>query len=179
MQGADLSALPLSAAVFILLAFLQIIALIAILYRHAIPRAPKLFHGLLLGPMLAGVVCLFILAWLALTGIETIFGLNETLVLFIYFGATTTTWGTLDFYALYHFRRMRQRYGNEERSVGQKLDTAATEAEDRFSEKELEQLEVRERLNKATIVSREELDIVAEELKAKLDGIERLLRDER
>jgi hypothetical protein len=55
--------------------------------------------------------------------------------------------------------------------IGRKLDAAATEQEDRFSEGELEKREVRERVDRAAAVSRGELDEVREELGGKLDAI--------
>jgi hypothetical protein len=69
-------------------------------------------------------------------------------------------------------RMLRESVGAQELSgIGRKLDAAATEQEDRFSEGELEKREVRERVDRAAAVSRSELDEVREELGGKLDAI--------
>jgi hypothetical protein len=60
--------------------------------------------------------------------------------------------------------------------IGHKLDAAATEQEDRFSEGELEKREVRERVDTAAAVSKGELDEVREELGAKIDEVIAMLR---
>jgi hypothetical protein len=74
-------------------------------------------------------------------------------------------------------RILRGRGSAEELSeIGRKLDDAAREEEDRFSEGELEKREVRERVDTAAAVSKGELGAVKEELGAKIDEVIAMLR---
>lgn len=77
-------------------------------------------------------------------------------------------------------RKRMMRGEVEENAVSESLRRIEEYDEDRFSEKELEQREVRNRLDKADVVRREELEAVEEKLEEKLedklDEILRLLR---
>lgn len=73
-------------------------------------------------------------------------------------------------------RILRGREGARELSeIGRKLDAAAREDEDRFSEGELEKHEVRERLDTAAAVSRGELDAATARLSEQMNRIEEKL----
>lgn len=67
---------------------------------------------------------------------------------------------------------------DEDVSISVKLDRAATEAEDRFSESELEKIEVREQVNRAAVVSRGELDEVKSEILARVEELRAMLEKE-
>ncbi len=86
----------------------ELAALCGIWLRYAIPRAPKVFHWLLLVPMLASSTAAFALAWIALTGGESFFGVQVLVLLLARFaGAASWVW-TLVAYAVYwHLRGYR------------------------------------------------------------------------
>ena len=101
--------LALIAAVLIVLGLGELAALLAVLYRYAIPRAPKIFHWLLLLPMLAVCGSSFALAWMALAGPDEVLGATAIVLLLVHFGAQACVFWILDFYAIYHVVRMRRR----------------------------------------------------------------------
>ena len=84
-------------------------ALLGILGRHAIPRAPYLFHIVLFTPMILSSFSCFALAWMALTGTPSVFGVDALGHLTIYFAAQSVTYWTLNAYAIYHYFRTRRR----------------------------------------------------------------------
>lgn len=73
-------------------------------------------------------------------------------------------------------RRLPREEVPKPRTTDERLDHAEEEAEDRFAEGELEKHEVRDRLNRAALVSRGELEAVEKKLDNKLDEAISLLQ---
>lgn len=145
--------------------------------RHAIPRAPWVFHVLLTPPMLVSAASAVAVGVLLLLPDETTFlglGRGEHAALFAV-GQFFTYW-ILVGYSVFWTVRGRISAGQEEGRVARKLDRAATEAEDRFSEGEGEKSEERERVDLAEAVRRGELFKVRDEIKQELAEIKDLLR---
>ncbi len=63
-------------ATYITLAVVLLITYLAIVARHAIPRAPMAFHLALTIPMIGGVVVLFLLAGIVSTTSRALFGVD-------------------------------------------------------------------------------------------------------
>lgn len=100
--------LTLISALLIVLALGQVASLLGIWFRYAIPRAPRIFHWLLLFPMLISIFSALAVAWLALTGIQVILGLDGITLLLIYFASQVVVYWALVAYAIYHHFRGRR-----------------------------------------------------------------------
>lgn len=106
------------------------------------------------------------------------------------FGVTTETWAIafvfgqllgLTGFILSQGLVVWQQYGQarkEDASVSGKLDKAAKQAEDRFSEGELEKIEVRERVDRAAVVSRGELRETEKKILASIEALRAMLKKE-
>jgi hypothetical protein len=104
------SVLAVAATALVLLGLGMLAALVGILFRHAIPRAPVLFHGLLVVPMLLSSFSCFVIAFMALSGVREVFGVDALGVLTVYFVSQVLVWWTLNAYAVYHFYRSARTY---------------------------------------------------------------------
>ncbi len=86
----------------------ELAALCGIWLRYAIPRAPKVFHWLLLGPMLASSTSAFALSWIALSGEESFFGVPVLVLLLVRFaGAASWIWTLVGYAVYWHLRGYR------------------------------------------------------------------------
>ncbi len=170
-----MSILTLFAVVLIILAAGQITAFIAIWFRHAIPRSPNFFHWILFPSMVVMFTATLVLVRLALTGEEEFLGIPSIVILLAYFSGAAITWWTLNAYAVYHYIRMQRRQTEERRGIEERLDRVSVEAEDRYSEAELEKHEVRSRLEVASAASKEDLADVRDEITRGLDEIKKKL----
>jgi len=100
--------LLLVSAGLVVLGLGEIAALIGILFRYAIPRAPVVFHVLLAPPMLICAAVCFALAGMALDGDTVVFGLDALALLVIFFFCEGFwIWGLVG-YAVYHQVRGRR-----------------------------------------------------------------------
>ncbi len=61
---------------YVTLAVVLLITYLGIVARHAIPRAPQVFHLALTIPMIGGVVLLFLLAGIVQTESRSLFGID-------------------------------------------------------------------------------------------------------
>lgn len=170
--------LTLLAALLFVVALGFIAATLGILYRHAIPRSPRLFHYLTAPPGLILSVASLLLAYQFLTGEDALFGVGRNFYAIVIIGSLAFWIWALNAYAVYH-HVFRTSVGRWESGANHRLDEAAREAEDRFSEGELEKREVRFRLDEAEVVRRGELDDAKKGLEEKLDEIIALLLDQR
>ncbi len=100
--------LTLISAILVVLALGQAASLLGIWFRYAIPRAPKIFHWLLLLPMLLSIFSALGLAWVLLTGMDTILGLDALMLFLVYCGSQAVVYWTLVAYAVYHRLRGRK-----------------------------------------------------------------------
>lgn len=91
------------AMLFVSLALSHVAALGAILWRHAIPRAPRVFHLLLLFPMLACIASLAALAYIALSGADPVLGLPALAWLALFFVFENIVWWTLVAYSVFYY----------------------------------------------------------------------------
>lgn len=92
----------LLAALLIFLAIGQIVALGAILTRHAIPRAPSVFHSLVVGPMVISSVAAVLMSAEAVTGSGEVWGVSLDAYRTVFFAAEGLTFWTLNVYAFYY-----------------------------------------------------------------------------
>ncbi len=99
--------LYLMAMLFLSLALAHGAALGAIFWRHAIPRAPGVFHTALLLPMIACMASLAALFLVALSDMDSVWGLPALWWLFVFLAAENLVWWTLNLYAIYYFLFMR------------------------------------------------------------------------
>lgn len=100
--------LTLISALLIVLALGQVASLLGIWFRYAIPRAPRIFHWLLLFPMLLSIFSALGLAWVLLSGNEIILRLDALMLFAIYCGSQALVYWTLVAYAIYHNFRGRR-----------------------------------------------------------------------
>lgn len=105
--------------------FAEAAALMAVLFRYAIPRAPLVFRLLLLPGMLASIASMFGIGWVALTGEDQVFGIEAIAVLGIYFIAQFFVWWIFVCYAVYHSWRRRRISARTAERIEGKVDTAA------------------------------------------------------
>ena len=96
-----MSPLILVAATLVILGFGEIAALLGILFRYAIPRAPALFRVLLFAPMITASVACFALAFMLLTNAREVFGLEILHMAAVYFACEGLVLWTLVAYAVY------------------------------------------------------------------------------
>lgn len=93
------------AAMLIVLALGLAAAMLGIWFRYAIPRAPKIFHWLLLFPMLASIFSALAVAWVALTGAERVFMANPLMLLLIYFASQAVVYWVLVAYSIWWYAK--------------------------------------------------------------------------
>lgn len=96
------------AAILIVLALGLAASLLGIWFRYAIPRAPKVFHWLLLFPMLLSIFSALAVAWIALTGVERVLGVNSLALLLIYFASQAVVYWVLVFYSVWWWTKGRR-----------------------------------------------------------------------
>lgn len=106
------SGIPLAAG-FVFLAVMMLISLVAILFRHAIPRAPSLFQALVGVPVVVASTVSFLLAYMALAEIDSLWGIG----LAVYRSAITYSVGVvflnLNIYSLAWYVSLRYKHGAE------------------------------------------------------------------
>lgn len=98
------------AFVLVGLSVAQIIALAAILYRHAIPRSPKVFHALLVGPMIVSASTAMLMGFMALANTEMLFGFSLDSYELAFFSCEFLTFSILCVYSLFYW--LHGRYGD-------------------------------------------------------------------
>lgn len=81
----------------------QIAALIGILFKWAMPRAPVLFRLIITVPLFFSALAALGVFVIALTGQEALAGLNAVNLLAISTGTQFIVWWTLVAYAGYHY----------------------------------------------------------------------------
>lgn len=97
------------AAAFVALGIGVGVSLFAILFRHAVPKAPAFFHLLCIGPMVVSVVASVILAWMALADADVFLGFSlDAYRLTLTLGLAATFWA-LNLYSYYYYVRGRYR----------------------------------------------------------------------
>lgn len=104
----QINALTIIAVVLVTLGFGQLAAGVGIFFRYAIPRSPRIFHWLILPPLGVMVMVDFLLAWMALTGVDAVFGLDALMMLLLYYCCADLVWWSLVGYAVYHWTRGRR-----------------------------------------------------------------------
>jgi hypothetical protein len=110
---------------YVVLAVVLLFTYLAIVARHAIPRAPRAFSVALTAPMLAGVVLMFLLAALVRKGSESLFGvgLQDYMTIFVW---TENAWlSVLLYYAFWWYRHGRNEEAGQFDRIEKKLDDAA------------------------------------------------------
>lgn len=95
------------ATMLIVLALGQAASMLGIWFRYAIPRAPKVFHWLLLFPMLLSILSALGLAWVILTGDEFV-GLDTLMLFLIYCGSQAIVYWVLVFYSVWWWTKGRR-----------------------------------------------------------------------
>lgn len=115
------NSLLIVAAGLVVLSLGQLAALLGVLFRHAIPRAPFVFHGLLLLPMLITAGSCLAMAYMALSGRQQVAGLDGLVLLAVFFICEAIWIWTLNAYAVYHFIRSRKRKDHGVRTMGEKI----------------------------------------------------------
>jgi hypothetical protein len=100
--------LTLISALLVVLALGQAASLLGIWFRYAIPRAPRIFHWLLLVPMLLSIFSALGLAWVLLSTAESVLGLDAFMLFLIYCASQAVVYWVLVAYAVYHSRRGRR-----------------------------------------------------------------------
>lgn len=93
--------LLLITAALVVLGLGELAALLGILFRYAIPRAPRVFHILLFVPMVTASASCFAFAWMALAGERQVAGIDVLVVLTIYFICEGATMWLLVIYSIY------------------------------------------------------------------------------
>lgn len=97
--------LTLISATLIILALGQAASLLGIWFRYAIPRAPKVFHWLLLFPMLLSIFSALGLAWVLLTGVARVFTMDAFMLFLIYCGSQAVVYWVLVLYWFWWWTR--------------------------------------------------------------------------
>lgn len=82
--------------------------MLGIWFRYAIPRAPRVFHWLLLFPMLLSILSALGLTWVLLATAESVLGLGALKLFLIYCGSQAVVYWTLVAYSIYHHLRGRR-----------------------------------------------------------------------
>lgn len=105
----------LLAATLVFLAAGQMAALVAVLTRHAIPRAPGLFPSLLMAPMLGAFVAALLMAVMAADispeGSRMLFGVPLDTYRLVFFACEAAWIWILNVYALAWHLSIRHRRG--------------------------------------------------------------------
>jgi hypothetical protein len=97
--------LTLLSVVLVALASGQLAALVGIMARYAIPRAPFVFRLLLLFPMLTSSIIAMLMAFVALSGAQGVAGISGLALLLVYVSAAALWIWVLVAYAVYwHIR---------------------------------------------------------------------------
>lgn len=86
----------------------EILALIGIWFRYAIPKAPKVFHVMLAVPMVLAAVSGLCIGWIGLAPEEGLWGFPLRVYRFIHFSNQALTFGILVGYAVYYHLRGRR-----------------------------------------------------------------------
>lgn len=95
--------LTLFVALAVVLALGHLAALVGILFRYAIPRAPRAFHFVLAPAMIGAAIALLGVAQNAASGEGLdLFGVEILVFRLAYIAFDIVTWWTLIFYAVYH-----------------------------------------------------------------------------
>lgn len=89
------------AVVLLVLAVSQVVALLAILFRYAVPRSPNVLHVVVVGPMLVSSGTALILGLDFLGAAGEVLGISTTTYLAVFLTAETATFSTLNAYAYY------------------------------------------------------------------------------
>lgn len=96
------------------LALGHLAALVAVLFRYAIPCAPTPFRLVLFFPMLAISFSAASLCYMTLVGEDIeVLGLDGSALLVLYFSSEFVVWWTLNWYSVYYFvwKRRTTSYG--------------------------------------------------------------------
>ena len=91
----------------ITLCIVEVLALVGIWLRYAIPRAPEIFHVLLTVPMLTAAGSALCIGWIGLEPGDELWGLSLEVYELAHFSSQTATFGILIGYAIYHHLRGR------------------------------------------------------------------------
>lgn len=161
------------AAFCIGIALAQFAAFLAIVFRYAIPQAPWFFRAALTPPMLASMSSIFGIGVIALTGDETVLGLDAISLLAIYFIAVFFTWWTFVAYAFYHVLRRRRRRARSELRTEAKIDEAAAIAARRHNQYTDEHMRMLEQTKQAAEKAANLSEADAEKIKRILELLER------
>ncbi len=94
-------------ATYVTLAVLLLITYLAIVARHAIPRAPTVFHLALTVPMIGGVVVLFLLAGIVRTESGSLFGIDVEVYRLIFLWTLIAWLSVLLYYAYWWYMHGR------------------------------------------------------------------------
>jgi flagellar biosynthesis component FlhA len=95
----------LLSAGFVALAVGMAVSLVAILFRHAVPKAPTLFHLLCVVPMTLAIIVSLVLAWMALNGAASFWGVRlDVYRLTLVLSIASTFWALNGYSYYYHVR---------------------------------------------------------------------------
>ncbi len=111
-------------ATYVTLAVVLLITYLAIVARHAIPRAPKVFHLALTIPMIGGVVVLFLLAGIVSTSSRSLFGIDIEVYRLIFLWTQISWLSILLYYAYWWYMHGR----NEEDGQLDRIERFSSEA---------------------------------------------------
>lgn len=92
---------------FVLLAFFEAVALVAIVFRYAIPRSPGFFHSLVALPMAASIAASIALAANSALLVASLSGSALLWWLLVFAYASAGVFCVLDIYSLYWHLRGR------------------------------------------------------------------------
>jgi hypothetical protein len=96
---------------YVALAVIHLITYLAIVARHAIPRAPRAFHAALTAPMLSGVVLLFVIAAAVAGDLRDVFGLDISYYRLAFLWTEIAWLSVLLYYAFWWFKHGRNEEG--------------------------------------------------------------------
>lgn len=109
--GWPVSTLSLTATALFVLGLGILASLLGVMFRHAIPRAPVLFHGLLLLPMLIAALSCFALAYMFLGGTDELLGIEILTISAAFVVCQAITFWVLNAYAIFHYYRRKRQEG--------------------------------------------------------------------